>query len=1195
MAFELLIDLDPSLITGVASGTTMSSVNLPTPTGGVGTARTGREPTFLISGSDKYLYFSRTNDDDELDLPTVALGSAITVFLVARAHGLAENGHRILNGGDGGTGNWLVGLNRADNYIYFDNTGRVDTNAGPYSEVKKLVTVTTSATSSRAFVNADEFTVPGNTFSYIPPRIGIGSVPYTQFIGCAPDADVYRVLIYTGEMTTDEIAEKRTELARVNLIPSCFYINTTTMPLAVIGSAYSQPVNVLGGASGVVNAQFFGTAPTGFSIANGVGGAGTTVGATISSTTNPTTSQTLTFKVKLTDFTGHVSIQQMTLNIGTADSIPPTVPGSFAISGATSTTINLAWGASTDSGGSGLAGYTIERATRSDFQNATPLNAGPAATTLTDSNLTAGVTYYYRIQAYDAWIPANRSAFLASTPASLTTTAPTFEIPQPALALGSSSQYYGICAEGQNVHIITSGQGRTGTVRYYRSVTQGASFGISDVTLATNAIAYLEDPICMSGNNIAAFYVKNFRTVDIQDFFGGRTVGQLWCRVSTNGGASWNPEQLVSDTDGLVLRMSACWNGNSLHCVWMDYKGVPEASKETVGGIATRSWDLYYNRSTVPPIAAGQWESPAKRLYASTNKVGENRPSIVSLGNAIQVVWFGGLDGKAANTLDTGFLLPVGTEVFHMSNQNNGASADWPAPSARTQLTNVPTRYSGRTELVAIQPNKLLVTFDRGTSNTVGSPADNDIWSIKGNGIVPIWGSPLPVIEVAGVQTHSNTSHRDGLTHLMWGNYATGDVSYRQSANEGDTFAAGTEQLVFDGTNAAPNIVAIIDTSADFVHAVSTEGGQTVYKRRALPRVATDITPPSIPQNLTAMPSGSQIDVAWEASIDTGSDLSAIAGYELQRSLRADFASGNILIPLGPTAVTYPDVDVVVGVTYYYHVLAKDNAVSANRSAYSNIASATIPLPYVDVGSSGVGGTGGLTCLGVVRRVYERLRKPSQQALPYQTVMNTVMEVVARKKLDLALSTQNSLATTSDWFTPSSNDFTLEEEGFSGIILPIRVERRSSDSVYATGENVPIVNYEVLDTSLVGGISFYGSPLRMAFRDTIDYVGQQQYRIVYESDFIADTTLNCVVGLPQFFASMIVLESSWKLITMVEDSSPEFQAFIQLVSGRWESELMDERESWKHFVRLFKGRAQTPIRRFRDNQMGGHRIRYFKD
>ena len=235
-----------------------------------------------------------------------------------------------------------------------------------------------------------------------------------------------------------------------------------------------------------------------------------------------------------------------------------------------------------------------------------------------------------------------------------------------------------------------------------------------------------------------------------------------------------------------------------------------------------------------------------------------------------------------------------------------------------------------------------------------------------------------------------------------------------------------------------------------------------------------------------------------------------------------------------------------------------------------------------------------LTVLSIVRRVYERLRKPSQQALPYQTVVNAVLEVIARKKLDLALSPQNSLATTGAWFTPNAPDFPLQDEGFDGVLLPIRVEQRAIDSTYETGTNVPIVNYEVLDTSMVGGVSFYGEPLRMVFRSNLDYILTQQYRVIYESDFVADLGIDDTVGLPQFFSGMVVLETALKLLTVIEDTSPEFMAFVSMVSGRWEAEIQEEREAWKRYVRMFKGRAQVPIRTFWSSRQSCRQTKYFK-
>jgi hypothetical protein len=75
---------------------------------------------------------------------------------------------------------------------------------------------------------------------------------------------------------------------------------------------------------------------------------------------------------------------------GTGDTTPPSVPGtlSYTVNG---TSINLSWGASTDTGGSGLAGYDIYR------NDALATSVGAGTTTYTDTQpTTATVSYYVR-------------------------------------------------------------------------------------------------------------------------------------------------------------------------------------------------------------------------------------------------------------------------------------------------------------------------------------------------------------------------------------------------------------------------------------------------------------------------------------------------------------------------------------------------------------------------------------------------------------------------------------------------------------------------------------------------------------------------------------------------------------------------------------------------------------------------------
>jgi len=76
-----------------------------------------------------------------------------------------------------------------------------------------------------------------------------------------------------------------------------------------------------------------------------------------------------------------------------ADTTAPLVPTNLRSTSTSSTSISLAWNASTDSGGSGLAGYRLYRngslITSTDLLN------------YTDSNLTPATAYAYKIAAYD--------------------------------------------------------------------------------------------------------------------------------------------------------------------------------------------------------------------------------------------------------------------------------------------------------------------------------------------------------------------------------------------------------------------------------------------------------------------------------------------------------------------------------------------------------------------------------------------------------------------------------------------------------------------------------------------------------------------------------------------------------------------------------------------------------------------------
>jgi lysyl endopeptidase len=95
---------------------------------------------------------------------------------------------------------------------------------------------------------------------------------------------------------------------------------------------------------------------------------------------------------------------------GGGDTTAPTTPGTLSATAASSSAITLSWGASSDTGGSGLAGYRIERCSGSTCTNFTQIGTS-ATTSYSDSGLTAATTYRYRVRAVDG--AGNVSAYTA--------------------------------------------------------------------------------------------------------------------------------------------------------------------------------------------------------------------------------------------------------------------------------------------------------------------------------------------------------------------------------------------------------------------------------------------------------------------------------------------------------------------------------------------------------------------------------------------------------------------------------------------------------------------------------------------------------------------------------------------------------------------------------------------------------------
>lgn len=117
-----------------------------------------------------------------------------------------------------------------------------------------------------------------------------------------------------------------------------------------------------------------------------------------------------------------------------------------------------------------------------------------------------------------------------------------------------------------------------------------------------------------------------------------------------------------------------------------------------------------------------------------------------------------------------------------------------------------------------------------------------------------------------------------------------------------------------------------------------------------LNNTGTDVTPPTIPTNLTVVPPLNQktaaIALSWGASTDSGSGLK---GYEI-------FRNNGTTALVTVTSTTYTDTTVQAGTSYSYYVKAVDNA--GNLSNASNTVTATpTPPPPTDTTPPSVPGS----------------------------------------------------------------------------------------------------------------------------------------------------------------------------------------------------------------------------------------------
>jgi YD repeat-containing protein len=219
----------------------------------------------------------------------------------------------------------------------------------------------------------------------------------------------------------------------------------------------------------------------------------TTTSGTSYSDTGLAQGHTYTYRVRAYDAAGNNSDYSNTAAVTLADTTPPSTPAGLSATVSGGSTVNLSWSASTDN--VAVAGYTIERCQGSGCTSFTQI-ATTGGTSYSDTSVSSGFSYVYRVRAYDQ--AGNYSGYSSTASATLADTIP------PTIPSGLSASAQSWSTVNLSWSASTDNVGVAG-YKIYRGGTQmGTSGGTSytdTTTSPSTSYSYTVGAYDAAGNN----------------------------------------------------------------------------------------------------------------------------------------------------------------------------------------------------------------------------------------------------------------------------------------------------------------------------------------------------------------------------------------------------------------------------------------------------------------------------------------------------------------------------------------------------------------------------------------------------------------------------------------------------------------------------------------------------------------------
>ena len=263
---------------------------------------------------------------------------------------------------------------------------------------------------------------------------------------------------------------------------------------------------------------------------------------------------------------------------------------------------------------------------------------------------------------------------------------------------------------------------------------------------------------------------------------------EIWCRNSTDGGSSWNPEVRLTNVYGMSVSPSITTLGAAVHVVWLDYRDGPTGQ-------------VYYKRRV-----GGAW-SQDTALTAQTDTLDYPTVACDSAGRVF-VAWWKARNGKG--------------ELWFK--RYNGVFWD---PGVRLSQDTISYPALSNLPSMAVKGNGEIHLFWNG--------GDDEIYYKHSSDGGAAWGSDVRLTyDPAEKLWPSGGAGPGNRVQVAWADARTnpvfGDIYFKESSDGGQTWSSDTQLTADDPSSAGSVCPTLAVDPTGRLHVVWMDCRDTVYQ-----------------------------------------------------------------------------------------------------------------------------------------------------------------------------------------------------------------------------------------------------------------------------------------------------------------------------------------------------------------------------